>query len=581
MASGILLGRLFLTMGLLGIFAGCGGGGSSPAPAPVPAPLPAITTFTITPGSVAPGGAAVLAFTFTGGSGVVDQGVGVVTSGATRNVAPPATTTYTLTVTSPAGTAVMAPVTLMVTAAPGTHTVTYLGNGNTGGSPPSDSGAYTPGAVVGVLGNTGGLVKAGSTFAGWNTKADGTGTSYAAGPGATFQMSVTDVVLYAVWTPVATSTGWISWMSGLNTGNYTAMAVAANHDLFITDRITFTVYKSNTLTAAAFVPLPTTGLTLVNAQFLKITTNALNEPVIGIFAGAGNTQNASTNPLIFRFNAATNRWVAATINTGIWPNLGIFDIKTGPDGTIWACVKWGSWILKSTDNGTSFTCYDLNVSLPASGHADYFPIYSGNSSLGYSVGASYSVGISPDNVVYTATETGSLFYSSDLGATWHPSSLDYTNPASKMVRTMTGNSAGIGFSLDHKVLLFGRGRTLYNVANQVTALNSDGNFLVLVDQAAQTTTNCAINLPIYSWSSGLECSRIVTLANGQMILHSNKPVAGNLWGMYSSYDNGMSWQPFNTGILTPFDLNQTGSLVTDGNTAFVLASGTIWKYTAP
>jgi hypothetical protein len=51
--------------------------------------------------------------------------------------------------------------------------------------------------------------------------------------------------------------------------------------------------------------------------------------------------------------------------------------------------------------------------------------------------------------------------------------------------------------------------------------------------------------------------------------------------MYASSDDGKSWQPFNTGITTAFDLNQTSSLVADGKSVFVLASGTIWKYTAP
>ena len=193
-----------------------------------------------------------------------------------------------------------------------------------------------------------------------------------------------------------------------------------------------------------------------------------------------------------------------------WLGLGIFD--------------------KSTDNGTSFTSYDLNTALPASGHADYFPIYVGPGTTSSSVGATYSVGISPENVVYAATETGSLFYSSDQGASWHPVGLDYTNPYSKMVRTMTGNSAGLGFTADHKVMLFGRGRTLYDSSNHFTTLNSDGNFLVRVDQAAQTTVNGAINLPPYRWGSGLECSRIVTLTNGQLLLHSDHPVSGNQWG---------------------------------------------------
>ena len=63
-----------------------------------------------------------------------------------------------------------------------TNTVTYDGNGNTGGTVPVDaSSPYLQGATVTVLGNTGTLVKTGYTFAGWNTAANGSGTSYTAG----------------------------------------------------------------------------------------------------------------------------------------------------------------------------------------------------------------------------------------------------------------------------------------------------------------------------------------------------------------------------------------------------------------
>jgi uncharacterized repeat protein (TIGR02543 family) len=571
--------RALLALSLFGLLASCGHGSPAAIPPPGAIPAPAISAFTATPTGVTGGAAASLAYAFTGGNGNIDQGVGAITSGSATSVTPATSTTYTLTVTNAGGVSVIAHATVAVVGTPTSYAVTYNGNGNTGGTPPSDNGRYATGAAVTVLGNTSGLTRAGYSFAGWNTRADGTGTSEAAG--ATLVMGTADVTLQATWSAQVGTASWTAFMTSVQTGVYTSMAVAANHDLFITSALNFTVYKSNSQTAAALVALPSTGMTLTGAQFFKITTNSLNEPVVGVFAGANHTQNAPTNPLIFRFNSSTNQWVAATINTGVWPNLGIFDIKTAPDGTIWAGVKWGSWILKSTDNGSSFTSYDLNTALPASGHADYFPIYVGNGTTSNSVGATYSVGISPGNVVYTATETGSLFYSADQGASWHPVSLDYTNPNSKMVRTMTGNSAGLGFTADHKVMLFGRGRTLYNSSNQVTALNSDGNFLVLVDQAAQTTVNGAINLPPYSWASGLECSRIVTLANGQLLLHSDKAISGSQWGMYASSDDGKSWQPFNTGITTAFDLNQTSSLVADGKSVFVLASGTIWKYTAP
>jgi uncharacterized repeat protein (TIGR02543 family) len=78
-----------------------------------------------------------------------------------------------------------------------TYTVTYAGNGSTSGTVPTDSGTYLQGVTVTVLDNTGTLAKTGYTFAGWNTMADGSGTTYAAG--ATFAMEPTNVTLYANW----------------------------------------------------------------------------------------------------------------------------------------------------------------------------------------------------------------------------------------------------------------------------------------------------------------------------------------------------------------------------------------------
>ena len=83
-----------------------------------------------------------------------------------------------------------------------TYTVLYRSNGSTGGAVPVDNNDYIAGASVTVLGNTGSLVKTGNTFAGWNTKANGTGTTYAAG--VSLAMGTATVTLYALWTTNAT-----------------------------------------------------------------------------------------------------------------------------------------------------------------------------------------------------------------------------------------------------------------------------------------------------------------------------------------------------------------------------------------
>jgi uncharacterized repeat protein (TIGR02543 family) len=81
-----------------------------------------------------------------------------------------------------------------------TAAVNYHGNTSTGGAVPVDGlSPYALASTVTVLGNTGVLVKTGNTFAGWNTAANGSGTSYA--PAATFSIAA-DVDLYAQWTPI-------------------------------------------------------------------------------------------------------------------------------------------------------------------------------------------------------------------------------------------------------------------------------------------------------------------------------------------------------------------------------------------
>ena len=81
----------------------------------------------------------------------------------------------------------------------GQYTVTYSGNSSTGGSVPTAAANYDYEETVTVLGNANSLVRTGYAFSGWNTKADGSGTTYSAGDA--FSMPAGAVTLYAKWTP--------------------------------------------------------------------------------------------------------------------------------------------------------------------------------------------------------------------------------------------------------------------------------------------------------------------------------------------------------------------------------------------
>ena len=83
-----------------------------------------------------------------------------------------------------------------------TNTISY--NANTGSGSVPSSGSYVTGAATAytVLAKPDGLTKTGSEFIGWNTAADGTGTSYSAGAALT---TATNVVLYAQWRSITYS----------------------------------------------------------------------------------------------------------------------------------------------------------------------------------------------------------------------------------------------------------------------------------------------------------------------------------------------------------------------------------------
>jgi len=81
-------------------------------------PAPTITSFTSAAATITAGGSTTLTGVFSNGTGSVSNGVGAVTNSIAVSVSPATTTTYTLTVTNAAGTAVTKQVIVTVVAAP-------------------------------------------------------------------------------------------------------------------------------------------------------------------------------------------------------------------------------------------------------------------------------------------------------------------------------------------------------------------------------------------------------------------------------------------------------------------------------
>jgi len=168
---------------------------------------------------------------------------------------------------------------------PTTYTVTYNGNTNTSGNIPADgSSPYASGSTVTILGNSGSpaLGKTGSTFAGWNTAANGSGTSYTQGN--TFTIS-SNITLYAVWTLSST----ISAPTALSSvgGNkeayilFTQVGTVTNYEYSTDDGVTFLAFNPPQIYSPVNITtLSSDGVTLLtNGTTYTVKLKAVNSGV--------------------------------------------------------------------------------------------------------------------------------------------------------------------------------------------------------------------------------------------------------------------------------------------------------------
>ncbi len=220
-----------------------------------------------------------------------------------------------------------------------TYTVTYNGNGNTGGNPPTDANSpYFSGTTVTVLDNTGNLTKTGFAFGGWNTAADGSGTTYSAAN--TFVISQ-NTTLYALWTQnpsITVSTGSLNFPPTVVNGtsaslSYTVSGVNLTANLSISAPAGFQISLSSSsgfgsslsLTPSAgsvnnvpifvqFDPIAQQGYSgsIANAstgateQDVAVTGSGANAPSVSTQAATAiTTGSASLNGTVTAANNAT------------------------------------------------------------------------------------------------------------------------------------------------------------------------------------------------------------------------------------------------------------------------------------
>lgn len=211
-----------------------------------------------------------------------------------------------------------ATVTLYAKWTPITYSITYNGNGNTGGSTASQTKAYD--AAINLQNN--GFTKTGYHFTGWNTASNGAGTSYSVG--ASYNSNA-NLALYAQWA-INSSTLKVN----PNGGTWNNSTVAQ----------TFTQNYNTTKT----IPIPTrTGYTFTT--WTRSGTNGTMTSLTGSSTYTFGASNGTTDTL-------TAEW---KVNNYTVTYIDVIDSKTGKElGRSTASKPYNSTV-KGSDKGSSST----------------------------------------------------------------------------------------------------------------------------------------------------------------------------------------------------------------------------------
>ena len=154
---------------------------------------------------------------------------------------------------------------LLIACDDGTYTVTFNANGATGGTAPAAVSANQGASIT--LSGQGSLVKTGYTFGGWNTTANGSGTTYAAGSSYTVTGNVT---LYAKW-EVGTYT--VTFNANNAASGTAPAAMGANHNASVTLPYCGTLYRDGYSFDGWNTNADGSGTTYTSGSSYKVTGN--------------------------------------------------------------------------------------------------------------------------------------------------------------------------------------------------------------------------------------------------------------------------------------------------------------------
>ena len=258
------------------------------------------------------------------------------------------------------------------------YTLTYNANGGS----TSSTAAITAGTPL-TLSTTAGT-RAGFTLAGWNTAADGSGSSFA---GATSQTFYSNMTLYALWTPAVPGAPTVSAATAGNTTATATVTPVAASGTTVGPAASFTVqaFDSTGTTAivgktcvvlASATPLTCVITGLTNGTTYKFKATATN--TTGSATGAASTVTATPAPFVVTYspNGGTITPATANFNLGSpltlplptrlgftftgWNNpssasVGIDGASYSPPATITLTAQWSAntYTITYSGNGSN------------------------------------------------------------------------------------------------------------------------------------------------------------------------------------------------------------------------------------
>lgn len=285
------------------------------------------------------------------------------------------------------------------------YAVTYNDNGATSGAAPTDGNAYSSGDTVTVLGNTGSLVKTGSTFVGWNLASNGSGTHYAVGSSYTITSNTT---LYAQWLGIVSATAASAVTQSGFTANWGSAAGATGYRLDVATDSGFTSFVSgyNDLDVGNTTSWVLAGLAPGTSYFYRLRSTSAT------------------------LTAANSNTISLTTQTG---RVSGIVVDPGAPATLYAAVDGGG-VFTSSNSGASWSAA---AGQPASNRVQKLLLVAG-----------------APTTLYAATYGSGIFYSINSATSWSACTSQPTNPnvltlsATASGTLYAGTEGGVFASLD-------------------------------------------------------------------------------------------------------------------------------------